>query len=207
MLVLLPYPSFPLTAHALDPRRLGQQMAGAVGILRTLAGDPKRARTHRAHPAVVMWEAHPVSLACHAGYLAREIERRGIVARTLSPRTEEGCTEYRLPLTWATDVPVSPPWLGHPPLHASHRAFLLRCDRWYMQMAWTEREEDWPLWTPLPMPLVGDVVARGDRELLVVEVDAAQAVCLDRSRSTVVLSAREIMTDGWISQGGDEWRY
>lgn len=146
MQTFLPYPDFTDTASVLDRQRLGKQRVEAYQVLRNLLGISSRGWSN--HPAVKMWDGYEFHLARYGAAICREWVNRGY-KDTLWPKFNEmgaDCVGSSLPLT--------PPWLGDPDLHASHRANLLRKDPiWYGQFGWTEDPSlpyVWP--TPIATP-------------------------------------------------------
>lgn len=121
MQTFLPYADFRESAACLDPRRLGKQRVEAYQILRTLKGIT---RGWRNHPAARMWEGHEAALGLYMNAMIDEWVLRGYQNNMAKARV----TRARMP-----------PWLGDEPLHASHRANLLRKQpEWYARFGWTD---------------------------------------------------------------------
>jgi hypothetical protein len=136
MQTFLPYPDFAGSAAVLDDVRLGKQRVEAYQIVRTITGVTQG---WRHHPAVTMWREHLPALIDYGLEMCVQWTQRGhadtVHEKLLAHRTE--------------DIAVSPPWLGDPPFHASHRSNLLRKDPgWYGRFGWTEPDDlpyVWPV--------------------------------------------------------------
>jgi len=128
MQTFLPYPDFHETAACLDRQRLGKQRVEVLQILKTLVIGSRWAN----HPAVRMWKGHELRLAEY-GLI--------ICDRWIDLGYRDTCRNKIAYLVWSRvrGSNTSPPWLGDPAFHASHRAALLYKDPdWYGQFGWTE---------------------------------------------------------------------
>jgi len=131
MQTFLPKPTYTESFACLDNKRLGNQVY-REGKTLLGGGWPN-------HPASKMWRGyeHHLALYCFRG--AQEMVRR----RTWK---EEVCIRwlhyFQDKITEHEDTGY-PPWVGFPPLHASHRSNLLRKDpEYYGQFGW-EEPDDW----------------------------------------------------------------
>lgn len=141
MQTFLPYPSYADSARVLDYRRLGKQRVETKQIILAM---PKTTGGWRNHPATKMWRGHRQELARYGAAMCREWQRRGY-KDSMEPfflHVIEYCQEI------GAD-PHPPAWLGHEPVHASHRSNLLRKDpTYYAQFGWTESPDlpyIWPV--------------------------------------------------------------
>ncbi len=125
MQTFLPYASFPESAACLDRQRLGKQRLEARQILECLLGLSHLRWS--SHPAIRMWRGHEAALALYGTEICLQWRKRGYRDQQLS---------------WfqsLADRVIFPPWLGHPPFHASHRSCLLAKNfSWYSQWGWRE---------------------------------------------------------------------
>lgn len=192
MQTFLPYPSFPLSAHVLDARRLGKQRVEGVQILRALAGHGKNS-SWQFHPAVGMWRRHERSLMRYVHAVMVEWVRRGYTQNIASPQTPEGKEMYQLPDSWYNRPIVHPVWLGHERFHAAHRAALLHKDPdWYAQFAWTEPPV-LDYWWPGRIPVAGEYLVDSlSREaVLVIQMHKDYAECINEHTQAVHAIPRE----------------
>ncbi len=136
MQTFLPYADFAATARCLDKKRCFKQAVEAQQILNTLATD----NGWRHHPAVKMWRGYELALRAYFNAVLEESIRRGVNTR------------YR-PFEIQQREIALPPWLGHEPFHASHRARLLdKAPEHYSRFGWIEKPNSRGyLW-----PMVGD---------------------------------------------------
>ena len=123
MQTFLPYPSFRLSAKALDMRRLGKQRVEAKQIYMAVerGGGP-----WYSHPAVQMWVGYAEALAKYGAVVCAEWRRRGY-DDTLLPWFEERMAAR----------PRMPWWWGDADFHASHRSNLKRKNPAYYN-SWVE---------------------------------------------------------------------
>lgn len=144
MTTFLPYPSFSLSAMALDTQRLGNQRGEALAILESLMGqkvvldgchytiNERESRVER-HPSAKMWSNNINALAIYGlaicdewmslGYQDKVSEK----IRILIPGIQRN---------WVVKLPW---WLGDDAFHASHRSNLLRKDeKFYRRLGWSE---------------------------------------------------------------------
>jgi hypothetical protein len=148
MQTFLPLSDFAGSARILDDARLGKQRVEAYQIIRTLDGVTKGWRNH---PAVRMWRGYEAALIEYTLVVCDEWDARGY-ADTVRGKLEAHLRETGGPI-------LLPPWLGHEPLHASHRSNLLRKDAaYYGQFGWREPPDLPYLW---PVPITGPS-AEGD---------------------------------------------
>lgn len=130
MQTFLTSPLFAESARVLDRQRLGKQRSEAVALVRAITVG----NGWRNHPAARMWEGHVYALMLYYNAIVEEWVRRGY---------QHNGGYYDPPRT------AMPPWLGYGPLHASHRANLLRKDpEWYGQFGWPEKPRQgyyWPV--------------------------------------------------------------
>lgn len=140
MQTFLPYPDFAECARVLDTKRIGKQIIECFQIIKALR-EPTYGWGN--HPAVKMWAGkipylRNYQIDMHGEWLRRRGKDHAAFVHT---------TEYISELYFPTGMTL-PDWLGHPKLHASHRANLLRKDpEWYGQFGWTE-SPDMPYFWP-----------------------------------------------------------
>jgi len=151
MQTFLPYPSYELSAKALDYKRLNKQVLEARMIYRIIVGLEKDSRW-RNHPAVRMWKRYPYALSLYFNAMLKEWKRRGYKSRYKSinhppPKTGK---------CWSR-----PPWLFEPrDLFCSiHRAALLKKNPSYysnleidgQKMKWKENPRIDYWWPVIPL--------------------------------------------------------
>lgn len=116
MNTFLPYPDFSRCASVLDGKRLRKQIVEGAQILTTLRLPAGTKAAWVNHPAVAMWRGYEWALVSYLSFVQSESRQRG----------------YTSNITFAIDTSRGwgklPPWLGHPLLHLSHKANLLRKD-------------------------------------------------------------------------------
>lgn len=142
MQTFLPYPDFAETARCLDRQRLGKQRVEVLQILRCHA---LVTRAWANHPAVRMWWYYSSRLAEYGEAICQEWIRRGYQDNCLQRIRDFGECAYAAGSKgeWA----ASPPWLGDPAFHASHRAALLaKNPEWYGRFGWTEEPRIQYVW-------------------------------------------------------------
>lgn len=122
MQTFVPYDDDWRSAAALDDKRLLKQIVECHQILRALTDDTYGWQNH---PAVRMWRGSAPGLTSYAWAMQAEyFLRRGKYVRVDLPALEPGAP--------------APSWWGGP-IHASHRANLLRkAPEHYSQFGWTE---------------------------------------------------------------------
>ena len=136
MQTFLPYPDFEQTAYVLDRLRLGKQRVETLQILNTL--ETGTGWIH--HPAVKMWIGYELVLVDYQVAICEEWSRRGYRDTCLN-KTFSIYDRFEMPGT------KTPPWLGNPDFHASHRSNLLRKDyNWYSKFGWSEPNDLPYLW-------------------------------------------------------------
>jgi hypothetical protein len=136
MQTFLPVSDFAESARILDDARLGKQRVEAYQIIRTLDGVT---RGWRNHPAVRMWRGYEAALIEYTLVVCDEWDRRGY-ADTVRTKLQVHLRQTGGPI-------LAPPWLGHEPLHASHRSNLLRKDPdYYGRFGWSEPPDLPYLW-------------------------------------------------------------
>ncbi len=128
MQTFLPYPDFDATARVLDDRRLGKQRVEALQILRALT-RPVYGWKH--HPAVLMWAGHQEALVAYGVAVCDEWCRRSYADSCRTKILTDGMTAGVAQPRTQAELAIAgelPPWLGHEPLHRSHRSALVRKD-------------------------------------------------------------------------------
>lgn len=131
MQTFLPYPDFKRSAECLDVKRLGQQRREVLALL---SGG------WRNHPASKMWQGYEQSLVQYGFAICSEWISRGYSDRCMAWIAEYFNKGIEL---------TAPPWLDGP-IHASHRANLLRKDpKHYSQFGWAEEPSDVYFWPSL----------------------------------------------------------
>lgn len=149
MQTFLPYPDFTMSARCLDRARLGKQRVEAYQVLRALHGDYVLTRAWENHPATRMWRGHYSWLQRYYNEIIKEWIIRGYATElgtvvpydTIQPLDETSVFVNSL------DRGGYPPWLGYPPLHASHRSSLLAKDpAWYSQFGWEDEPKIGYVW-------------------------------------------------------------
>lgn len=151
MQTFLPYASFKDSARCLDMKRLGKQRVESKQIMIALGygvgeheGNPQS--RWRNHPAVKMWRGHELSLAEYSLAMCAEWMDRGY--------NDSLYDQFRVAWIRMLASPqrsqlTSPPWLGEPTLHASHRSNLLRkLPYHYSRFGWAEADDMeyfWPV--------------------------------------------------------------
>jgi hypothetical protein len=121
----LPHEDFARSAEALDDRRLGKQRVEVLQILRALHLD---GYGWRSHPAVTMWRGHTPALVCYGFAVIEAWVARGFADTTARPIAEFVHPDRPRTQQELDAAGLMPPWLGWAPLHASHRAALVRKD-------------------------------------------------------------------------------
>ena len=136
MQTFLPYSDFIESAKILDNKRLGKQRVEAFQILKALRGDYSKTGAWENHPATRMWRGYSPSLTIYMNICIQEWCRRGF-------------NNTMKKINIKNNRIISPPWLGDPDFHASHRSNLLRKDpEFYGQYDWSESNElpyVWPI--------------------------------------------------------------
>lgn len=128
MQTFLPYPDFEATARVLDDRRLGKQRVEVLQILRALT---RPVYGWKRHPTVLMWAGHEEALVAYGVAVCEEWCRRSYAdsckAKILADGMSAGVARPRTQTELAAAGEL-PSWLGHEPLHRSHRSALVRKD-------------------------------------------------------------------------------
>jgi hypothetical protein len=134
MQTFMPSGIFSRTARILDWRRLGKQRVEGYQILQALHDDENG---WNSHPAVNMWRNFEGALAEYTLEIISEWKRRGYNDNMEGRLHQE--------FGYLLDGPresASPPWIGDPRLHSSHRAALLHKDpEHYGKFGWSEEPE------------------------------------------------------------------
>jgi hypothetical protein len=175
MITLVPYPSFEQSARTLDWQDLSQQRIDALEILRALLAPPEGWVDH---PAITMWEQHGLALVCYTLTICDEWAARTWLSETGYSRVEDpvrdtvielvaerfGCSQEAVETLAAYEALTNPElvartgaslpwWVGHQPVHASHRSLLLRRNPvWYQQHGWGEPDGLPLLWPSATQP-------------------------------------------------------
>lgn len=122
MNTFLPFADFDKSCQVLDLKRLANQRRECVTLLGAISPEGNGWKNH---PAAKQWVGYDGALKLYLFKLIVWCINRGLKNRMEFPDLEPRCK--------------MPPWLGHEPYHASHRANLLRKDpKWYGQFGWTE---------------------------------------------------------------------
>lgn len=137
MQTFLPHSCFCKSVQCLDSKRLNKQRVEALQIIQILDGQ-KFSWNH--HPCVKMWIGYKDALKYYLFCAIDEWIKRGFQ------------NNIEVPLA---NYPFEFPfWLGLKPVHASHRANLLRKDyTYYAQFGWTEKPYQGYYW---PVPVIGE---------------------------------------------------
>ena len=131
MQTFLPYPDFEQSAQVLDRQRLGKQRVEVLQILKALNSGSGWSN----HPATKMWQGYSGCLTIYGLTICKEWVRRGY---------RDTCEEKLIGIMLALPAAefLSPPWLGDPEFHASHRSNLLRKNpSHYGQFDWHEPDD------------------------------------------------------------------
>jgi len=124
MQTFLPYADFTKCAESLDDKRLMKQRVETYQILNCLAGESKGWRNH---PVTKMWTDHQDWLFEYHIATCKEVDRRGFKDTTLDKFSRLFAKKWGL--YFKTERPW---WLGHEPLHYSHRGRLYEKNpEWY----------------------------------------------------------------------------
>lgn len=138
MQTFLPYPDLDKSIRCLDGKRLGNQVY-REGMTLLRGKWPN-------HPASKMWRGYKFALCEYLIAGVDELAERGYAYYTRPWCVELYETREELQYTTVFELP---PWFGHEPLHASHRANLLRKDpSFYSRYGWKERPAKdycWPV--------------------------------------------------------------
>jgi len=116
VVIFLPFPDIDRSLRSLDKRRLGKQRVEARQIINALETNSKGWRNH---PATRMWEGHLGVLKAYYNH-------------SLKVWAELGGMNLKLTPVLISDediAPGYPRWWGWEPVHASHRASLIRKDK------------------------------------------------------------------------------
>jgi hypothetical protein len=136
MQTFLPSPEFGVSASQLDRARLGKQRLECKQILNALDKMKSGVKVGWGnHPAVLMWKGHEAALCRYSIAICQEWRCRGYKDAML----DEFKGRYLQYLENDPNTDKNPWWIGHPQLHASHRARLLEKDLgYYSQFGWVE---------------------------------------------------------------------
>ena len=173
MQTFLPHADFARSAEVLDPRRLGKQRVETLQVLRSLELPDYGWGNH---PAVRMWRGRTAALVVYGLTCVDVWTRPGRADTTRSMVAEfapevDGLTQADLDVAG-----LLPSWLGHRPLHLSHRSALLRKDpATYRPLFGADDPDDLPYVWPDPDPLPPPAPPVG-RPLWVVRAPGAPAV-------------------------------
>ena len=162
MRTLLPYPSYPLSAHVLSNRHLGAQRSHCLMILRALSPLVRTSSAiYRDHPVVRSWRGYEGSLLRYTMSILTEWRRRGLQDNVQDP-IGDGADHWGVPREWADTMDRPPLWLGWERLHAANRSTLLQRDEeWYHQFCWDEGPRHMVVW-PQRRPSPGDTLIHDD---------------------------------------------
>lgn len=131
MQTFLPYPSFELSAQALDYRRLGKQRVEALQILNAIYYKTRWIN----HPATKMWVGFEDALTLYKNVCIKEWVRRGY--------------KNTMKIDVVSNDILLPNWFGNNDFHAAHRSNLLRKNiAYYKKFGWTEPDNlayVWPV--------------------------------------------------------------
>lgn len=150
----LPYPDYRRSAVCLDWRRLGKQRVECLQMVNCIANNLKPWSNH---PCTRMWRPYVQAL----------IEYGVVVCDVWIGRGYNDTCRDKL-LAFRSGEVITPPWLGSPKLHASHRGNLTRKDPAHYSQYWSDAPMDttqyfwpdpkyfWPDHEPHPMVLAED---------------------------------------------------
>jgi Pyrimidine dimer DNA glycosylase len=182
----LPYADFVASAAVLDDRRLGKQRVETYQILRALTWPRYGWKNH---PAVRMWRGFTPALVRYGLDVCDAWEARGYADATRAALL--AFTGGRVPDVGALrDGGQLPPWLGHDPVHVSHRSSLLRKDPEHYRRFFPTEPDDLPYVWPAaafprwpvrrgghdPLPLAAALALLGHDEPFPAQADAVAAV-------------------------------
>lgn len=145
MQTFLPSQSFYRSAEVLDNRRLGKQRVETMQIMKAILLPNYGWKNH---PAVKMWQEHPLVLKQYQDAICYVWTQRGF-KDTCQYKT------FQLVLDNADYISVSFPkaeehpwWLGHDKFHDSHKSNLIRKDPEHYKKLWPDFPDDleyfWP---------------------------------------------------------------
>jgi hypothetical protein len=138
MNTFLPLPSFAMSLHCLDDRRLGKQRVEAKQILDILTD--KQDSNWRNHPCVKMWAGYEDALSNYLRFAIHIWIYRG---KNNTIKMPDFIIDAKKP--W---------WLGFDPVHVSHRANLIRKDPiYYGRYGWKEEPYSGYYW---PCKVIGE---------------------------------------------------
>lgn len=149
MQTFLPYPDFVASAAVLDDRRLGKQRVETYQILRALTWPEYGWKNH---PATRMWRGFTPALVRYGLDVCDAWEARGRADATRAALLT--FTGGRVPeFAGLRAAGQLPPWLGHQPVHVSHRSALLRKDPEHYRRFFPTEPDDLPyVWPPAAFP-------------------------------------------------------
>lgn len=119
MQTFLPYQDFIESAKCLDMRRLGKQRVEAWQIYLALT---KEDYGWKNHPAVKMWRGYSICLLLYGMHICDEWINRGY-KDSMKGRFVDAYFRGNIAFGIST-----PPWIGDPDFHESHKSNLLRKD-------------------------------------------------------------------------------
>lgn len=198
----LPYASYPLLVHVLDPSRLARMHTQINHILWNLCGTGGRSQGKNewmGHPAVEMWRGYETSLLRLLDCCIKESVLRGWIAPQRLPTTVEDAAHWDLPVEVVMGEVRHPEWLGCVSLHASHRACLKHHDgEWYQQFDWDE-PPIFRYWTPQRSAEPADWLIKGDQTVIVTErLENGDSVCMDCiTGDELTITNREVVRREW----------
>jgi hypothetical protein len=124
MQTFLPFPDFARCASVLDGKRLRKQIVEGSQILATLRLPSGTKAAWVNHPAVAMWRGYEAALTLYCVTIQCESRKRGYAPNIVFDTDDCKWSGGHHDCIYA----IMPPWLGHPLLHLSHKANLLRKD-------------------------------------------------------------------------------
>ena len=147
MQTFLPYPSFTLSAAALDKPRLGKQRVETLQLLRanTVPGYG-----WRHHPAAKMWTGYLPALVAYGVAMTDAWTAAGFADTVRAQLLEFAPFVDGMP---QPDLDM-PPWLGDEALHLSHRSNLVRKDPAFYLPLFGDIPDDLPYVWPTVSPSV-----------------------------------------------------
>lgn len=124
MQTFLPDKDFSKSALILDRKRILKQVIEAKQILDTILLGRKAWSNH---PAVNMWRGHEIALTEYYNIFWEVCKEKWNVKWVKMRKLDNLSTI------------IYPKWLGDERLHSSHRANLLRKDKYYLGFGWSEK--------------------------------------------------------------------
>lgn len=197
MRVYLPSSDIDAVPRMLSDLHLRQQGRHGLAILLNLSLNERLQRRIRYSnsPPIQMWEYWLPFLLRHVEAVAREINRRGIVNRTLHNRLQVA----REHLDKIREKPVErPTWCDFPRMFESHRAMLRYAGgRWYKQFSWLEPPAPVPIW-PALLPEVGETMMDPNGGIWTVgEVSGHTIHCMRSDEDRVTVPTLDVYSRRW----------